>query len=678
MSPGPRLCLTLVVQDDAVAVERTLRSVHGIADACIAGDAGSTDGSPALIRAFCAANGIACEMHEVARGDDAKAWNDVVARARASAVEFDYLLLCEPGAEVVVTDPLAFSALRDGAARVRADEGICCSDDVRLLRRDAPGGYEGIARPRLVVPGDPALLEGVRVVLRAAGENEARRLARAEPLLRARLAQEPGDATSMHDLARTLEAEGRFAEAAEWYARRVAAGGDAEECWHACYRLALCRQAQGDVAGFLTGCRDAYRMLPTRMEPLMRVARHLAATGRIDDAIPLAEGAAAVPWPAGGRRFVEPDAYGPAAREALAAVAVGGTDSPAHATGRRGAEALAIDAAATPAQRALARSRVLLYARPFAASFPGATVARIGLRLTAPYAATNPCIVRDGDGYLGVIRAVNYALVNGCYEVPGSDLIMRSQNFLVRMAGDFRIVAARRIRDHTGLPCVVERLPPDATRVATCHAEGFEDCRVFHWRGGWWCSATTYQLEQRRRAVMVLLRLGADCSFEHARQLIGYRDDIDQKNWMPVVGDRLRYVYGLSPTIVLDATMADGPPTVESSVDPGFALDHWRGGPPLLPWGAGYLSVLHEKRMAPKGSSYTHRFVEFDARCVPVAASDAFHFVKPGVEFASGLTPAVDADRLVVSFGVDDRAAYVATVPAAAIRASLRPLGMSS
>ena len=75
-----------------------------------------------------------------------------------------------------------------------------------------------------------------------------------------------------------------------------------------------------------------------------------------------------------------------------------------------------------------------------------------------------------------------------------------------------------------------------------------------------------------------------------------------------------------------------------------------------------------------RGRQYLHRFVGFDATKKPVAASSGFHFNSLGVEFAAGLTPSIDGASVLVSYGAGDCAAWIATVPVAAIQDLLKPL----
>lgn len=661
--PRPRICLNMIVRNEAAIVLRALRSALGTVDCCVICDTGSTDATVALVRSFCAAHGLACEVHEFAFVDFGQARNEALARARRSALAFDYLLLFDADMELVVERADALCGLAADGASVRQVSGTLAYDNVRVLRRSADARYVGATHEALAVAGEVVRLDGLHFVDHADGGNRPEKLARDERLLRAALARDAGDARAMFYLAQTLREAGRPLEAADWYAARIAAGGWDEERWYARYQWAVCQLAAGNEAAFAAACLEAYAERPWRAEPLMRLARHHADRGRHDAALLLFEQAARMPPPAADRLFVERDACGDAVREAIAISGYYSALAARRDAGRRACEALSVDPHVAPRARHVARANLRFYAQPVAALYPGARVAAIPVTLPEPLAPTNPSLVRDEDGYRGVVRGVNYRLESGRYRVLDDDGCVRTRNFLVRLTDDFAVADVREMRDAAPL-----------WRDPVARIRGFEDCRLFRWNGSWWCSATARDLAPEGIATMCLLRLDADGDVVAAHALRGYGDDLHQKNWMPTVDARLRFVYSLGPTIVLDATAADGTFVVETGTDPGVAIDHWRGGSPLLRWGSGHLALVHEATDTGTGRRYTHRFVELDARYLPVAASDAFHFGVADVEFAAGLTTGADGDTLVASFGAADRTAMLAVFAAGEVRASLRPL----
>lgn len=308
------------------------------------------------------------------------------------------------------------------------------------------------------------------------------------------------------------------------------------------------------------------------------------------------------------------------------------------------------------------RNRLRHYARPVTELCPATRLSEVLVALPAPYQACNPSFVRDGDGYLGVVRGVNYLIEDGRYRIQDVQSIVRTRNFLVRLDRQLAVISMLEMHDHSGL-----------VRREHARIQGYEDCRLFRWRGEWWCSATARDVVPDGRAIMVLLCVDNSANIVAAHPLRGFADQQHQKNWMPVVGERLRFIYSLGPVLVLDASAADGSFIVETGFDPGAALDHWRGGSQLMPWQGGWLCVTHEVCSLQGRRQYLHRFVHLGEDFQPLAASDGFCFVAPGIEFACGITDDGEGGVLL-SFGREDRSAWVAVLAEQEIRSILRPL----
>jgi hypothetical protein len=196
-------------------------------------------------------------------------------------------------------------------------------------------------------------------------------------------------------------------------------------------------------------------------------------------------------------------------------------------------------------------------------------------------------------------------------------------------------------------------------RHAKCLIQGFEDCRPFFSQGQWWASATARDVTPDARASMMLLRLNAQHHIDQAQPLHGFGDQLHQKNWMPMPGDSLRWLYSCSPAFVVQAATDSGLLHVESGVHPDLACEHWRGGGHMVPWADGWLGIVHEARDTPRGRHYLHRWILTDAQGVMQRHSLPFYLIKPGIEFAAGLTWHHSGTQLVLSLGVDDSQAWL-------------------
>jgi predicted GH43/DUF377 family glycosyl hydrolase len=126
----------------------------------------------------------------------------------------------------------------------------------------------------------------------------------------------------------------------------------------------------------------------------------------------------------------------------------------------------------------------------------------------------------------------------------------------------------------------------------------------------------------------------------------------------------LQFIYLCDPTRVVDErarTIAETTPAIKA--------DQFRGGSQAISFDGGWLALIHEAReRRPGGSRYLqHRFIWLDRANALRRVSRAFFFNKIDSEFAAGLAWHPDRKRLLVSYGVGDREAWIATVDAAEV-----------
>lgn len=256
---GPTLSLCMIVRDEERTLGRCLASVAGVVDERIVVDTGSRDGTREVARA------AGAEVLEFA-------WCDDFAAARNRSLEAargDWILVLDADEELERAGArerlLAFVA---GAAQapllagqIELENRLASGESSRILLsrffpRRSDLRYHRRIHEQLRCAGQP--LAGRPTGLRvrhdgyAAETMRARdKTARNEALLRAQLAEEPGDGYDWFQLGRTLEVAERFGEALEAYEKAVELVRDEDahlphlfECAATCLRrLERSRQA---------------------------------------------------------------------------------------------------------------------------------------------------------------------------------------------------------------------------------------------------------------------------------------------------------------------------------------------------------------------------------------------------------------------------------------------------
>lgn len=167
--------------------------------------------------------------------------------------------------------------------------------------------------------------------------------------------------------------------------------------------------------------------------------------------------------------------------------------------------------------------------------------------------------------------------------------------------------------------------------VVFTDAQGVEDPRLY-WDNGWHYSGTLRQHHasgEPRTAV---------CSVDDGLlEILDAPPSTWVKNQMPT---------GSTPSF-LDVMASD--PTLH--------------GGAVMPHGEGWLGIAHEVEWP--GRRYWHRFVVFDRSGLMTQHSDRFSFDGHPIEFASGIV--VHGSNVVVSYGVQDREAKLASIPIAEV-----------
>ena len=311
------------------------------------------------------------------------------------------------------------------------------------------------------------------------------------------------------------------------------------------------------------------------------------------------------------------------------------------------------------------RRNAVFYAPLLAEIAPSAAHRPIEIPVAEGWSRFNPSIAADPDedGFQLVVRSSNYSMSRQLrYTIHDGGGVIRTTNFLVSLAPDLSVRGIQPVDD------AEFRIEPPPFPVS-----GFEDCRLFRHRGSWWVSATVRDRDASGVCRVAVLRLDGATAVE--LHLLSDGASRHEKNWMPAPdadGNILRFVYSPYPTVVTRFDDASGAVVPEVIQPAPLVARRFSGGSQAIPLDGGRLCLVHEAANFDDGGRvYTHRWVWFDAGWRLARLSSPFLLQQRGVEFAAGL--ARRGDDLVLSYGVWDRDAFLATVPIAEIVPLLAP-----
>lgn len=647
----PPICLNMIVKDEAARIVRCLASVMDYIDSYVIVDTGSTDGTPDIIRDMMRANGKKGEIHHVPFENFEQARNAALRLARGSSYKAAYHLLVDADMELVVENASAFDNLVKPAYDILQKAGGLAYRNKRLVRYDQKGEYIGVTHEFLNVPGEDTL-SGVWFRDYADGANRTDKFKRDINLILDALEKESSNERYWFYLAQSYRDDGQHEKAAQAYKKRVALGGWDEEVWNAQVNYAHCLETLGDEAGFIRELLIAYNMRPQRIEVLYDLAKHYRIKGMNAPAALFAEAGLEAPY-SKDALFVSDYVYTVGMKEEYSIAAF--YDKDKRARGFEVCDALSLEKQPYTGARDLARSNLFHYIRPLSDMVPSFTPNELPFSAPVLYSAMNPSVCVHGGQIYCVARTVNYTITeDGRYEIRGTDGSItpdnpiHTRNFLLRLSSTFEVEVAKEI--FSG-----QIDPPQYNLVV-----GFEDMRLFSYNGALWTSSCVREMNPEGYCEQVLARLseeGHDVQLRDLKKMLPEKRE-HEKNWMPIVGrEPLQFVYRPGQTVGVDGKFIRD---VAMKKDVG----HLSGGSQVIPFEQGWLAVVHEARIRPDNGKryYQHRFVYFDEREDDPMISRPFVFHDKVIEFAAGLALHPNGTHLILSYGREDKEAWLATM----------------
>lgn len=659
-----RLCLNMIVKNEAARIERALLSAAPHISCYAIYDTGSSDGTVGLIRSTFAALGLPGKVIHGTFKDFSQARNEGLRAARALDLDYDYILLMDADMELRVKDPTWLEGLTGPSYDMYQTAGSLTYLNRRLLSRKFNGKYLGVTHEYLDVPTAGTIpLEKADFYDHADGANRPDKFKRDIALLKKGLKEEPNNERYFFYLAQSYRDAGKPIQAAEWYKRRVQAGGWDEEVWCAQHALAqtwLDRKNEGE---FVANALRAYNMRPSRGEVLYELAKYyrtnsLQALGALfaEEGLKLPHSKDAL--------FVNNFVYEMGLKEEFSICAFYVPEKRAH--GFKICNELALMQTPYTGNRDLARTNLYHYLPRIEEFAPSFEWRKIDFEAPKDYTAMNPSVTVHKGELVMVVRTVNYRITDwGGYLIKATDGTandsnpIHTRNFLVRLTPDLGLM------EHA-----IEILPPENMPEPLYRPViGFEDMRLFSWKDQLWTSSTVREMnvegycEQVRGRLRVCPgegELNAKMRVTEIHRMLR-QPRLYEKNWMPLVdGDKLSFMYRPGELV------NEYGQTYQKN-DPNIATDSFGGGTQLISFNGGWLGLVHEARLIPGKQTryYSHRFVFYDMDKKLRKVSKPFCFHDKLIEYAAGLCR--HKGKLVISYGYKDEEARIATVDPAEV-----------
>ncbi|GGX66515.1 tetratricopeptide repeat-containing glycosyltransferase [Streptomyces fructofermentans] len=296
----PRICLNMIVKDEAHVIARCLESVRPLIDTWVIVDTGSTDGTQDIIREVY--SDIPGELHERPWKGFGESRTEAVELARDSAL---YLLFIDADDEMEIDAKFRMRKLTHDAYMVALHDGPLIHWRPALVSTRLPWRYVGVlheylecgtAHRREKIKGFNIRTLGGGARLKEHGKRE--KYLRDAAVLVEGLEKEPGNARYVFYLAQSWRDAEEPEKSIESYDLRGEMGGWGEEvyCSHL-YAARLAEQLGHDVGVVMDRYIKAYESRPTRAEAPGELARLCRISGKWQMAYAFAETAVGIRRP---------------------------------------------------------------------------------------------------------------------------------------------------------------------------------------------------------------------------------------------------------------------------------------------------------------------------------------------------------------------------------------------
>jgi glycosyltransferase involved in cell wall biosynthesis len=306
---GQKICLNMIVKNEAPVIRRCLDSVLPLIDSWVIVDTGSTDGTQRIIREHLGS--LPGELYERPWQDFAHNRSEALVLARGRG---DYVLVIDADEVIEIAKGFRMPVLTADSYNVRVQYGGCSYLRRQLVSNALEWRYEGVVHEYITCDGarTELFLDGIQTVPHHDGARarEATTYRRDALLLEKALLEKPDDTRNVFYLAQSYRDAGDLELALRHYKRRADLGGWREEVWFSLYQVAQIRERMdAPWAEVMQDYLVAWQYSPDRAGPLFRVGMHYQAKREYHTAHMFLARAMAVPRPGPERLFVEQTLY---------------------------------------------------------------------------------------------------------------------------------------------------------------------------------------------------------------------------------------------------------------------------------------------------------------------------------------------------------------------------------
>jgi glycosyltransferase involved in cell wall biosynthesis len=273
----------MIVKNESRVIRRSLDSVRNHISCWVICDTGSTDGTQRIVSEYFQKHRIPGMLHEVPWVDFGHNRTECLRLAKDKA---QFVLMLDADEVVVVNDrrdggPFAGMSTRIHAYTIEMSGSLYYRVPV-VTCGDREWAYRGVTHEHLDIDRRTRVVgkwDGFVLRHLADGSNRADKYTRDIRMLSRGLREQPDNKRYHFYMAESYRNTKRYAEACEWYAKRVRMGGWPEEVYYSLYQYAKCKHHMiRSHDAFERHIRPlylkAYHFRPTRLEAVYELASY--------------------------------------------------------------------------------------------------------------------------------------------------------------------------------------------------------------------------------------------------------------------------------------------------------------------------------------------------------------------------------------------------------------------
>ena len=273
----PNVCLTMIVRDEERVIERCLKSVKPHIDSWAITDTGSNDRTMELIEKNL--EGIPGKLYQEPWQNFGYNRNVAFQNAKEQG---SFAFIIDADDIFTADDGFVWPDLeKHSHYEMAIEQGGSSWMQARLLATDRDWKWKGVVHeyPELLHGADPVRrITGAKVVSMPDGnrrmQDPIKKYTDDAKAIEGALKDEPDNARYLFYLAQSYRDSIQREKALVAYQRRVEVGGWDEETWYSMFQIGKMHDLMGNWDQAFLAYMDAYRFRPSRIEPILVIARH--------------------------------------------------------------------------------------------------------------------------------------------------------------------------------------------------------------------------------------------------------------------------------------------------------------------------------------------------------------------------------------------------------------------